>query len=94
MRDNLTLLHISGSIDTKNAKEFSKDVFDESVFSTPAAHTAYRIMTGTQQRERIVYYPLYTFAVTVFRDVFPGITDSLLLASIKSDAVEMTLKKT
>ncbi|XP_071826184.1 hydroxysteroid 11-beta-dehydrogenase 1-like protein isoform X2 [Apostichopus japonicus] len=84
---------IIGSIDTKNAKEYSKAVFDENIFSTSATDTAHRIMKGTQERERIVYYPAYAFAYTVFRDILPGMTDKLLLASIKTDAVETVSKK-
>lgn len=79
---------IIGSIDTQNAKKYSRAVFDETIFSTSAVDTANRIMRGTQLRERTVYFPRYTFAITVFRDIAPGLIDRLLLSSIKSDAVK------
>ncbi|XP_071788179.1 hydroxysteroid 11-beta-dehydrogenase 1-like protein isoform X2 [Asterias amurensis] len=85
---------VIGSIDTPNAKEFSKDVMDNNFFYTTASSTAYRIMTGTSNREREVFYPWYqTRPMLLLRDVAPPLVELAMKLTVKQEIIEKVLKE-
>ncbi|XP_071788180.1 hydroxysteroid 11-beta-dehydrogenase 1-like protein isoform X3 [Asterias amurensis] len=86
---------VIGSIDTANGQEFSKGVMnnDKLVFQT-ASSTAYRVMTGTSNREREVFYPwIHTRPVLLLRDVAPSLIEFALKLYVKEEVVEKLQKE-
>ncbi|XP_038057984.1 hydroxysteroid 11-beta-dehydrogenase 1-like protein [Patiria miniata] len=86
-------IFVIGSIDTPNAREYSKKVMASGLFFTTSSSTGYRIMTGTANREREVFYPAYeTLFAPLLRDLAPRVLEAIMKLTFNSDFLDEILK--
>ncbi|XP_077573617.1 hydroxysteroid 11-beta-dehydrogenase 1-like protein [Stigmatopora nigra] len=71
-----------GLIDTDSAMEKVKDV--SSVPAYPASEAALNIIKTAATKERELFYPWYTYIVTLVRDFFPASRDYVIQKSYKN----------
>ncbi|XP_022083109.1 hydroxysteroid 11-beta-dehydrogenase 1-like protein [Acanthaster planci] len=82
-------MFVIGAIDTPNALEYAKEVMTTNLFLTTSSSTAYRILTGTANREREVYYPLNEILpLPLLRDSAPRLLEVFIRMTIKSEFLE------
>ncbi|XP_022100515.1 hydroxysteroid 11-beta-dehydrogenase 1-like protein isoform X3 [Acanthaster planci] len=86
-------MFVLGAISTQNAIDSVKGMVRTNAYVTMPSETAYRIMTGTANREREVYYPLHqTLLVLLLRDSAPRLLEALMQVMVKPEAREELLK--
>ncbi len=85
---------ISGQINTTAAKETASHLMDvDKIYLTSSEDSAYRIMTGTSNRERQVFYPLSAHYFRGVRDFLPGVIERLGLTMFNADGLAEVMKK-
>ncbi|XP_033625378.1 corticosteroid 11-beta-dehydrogenase isozyme 1-like [Asterias rubens] len=87
-------IFVLGQINTSAAKNVASRLMDvDNLYLTSAEDAAYRIMTGTTNRERRVYYPLSAHFFRGWRDFLPGVVDRLVMRMYNADELAEVMKK-
>ncbi|XP_038057983.1 hydroxysteroid 11-beta-dehydrogenase 1-like protein isoform X2 [Patiria miniata] len=82
-----------GSISTERALDNSKGTMYTGMYITTPSSTAYRIMAGTTNREREVFYPRHqTLIFPILRDLAPQLLEALMQQTVKPEVRENLLK--
>ncbi|XP_038076707.1 hydroxysteroid 11-beta-dehydrogenase 1-like protein [Patiria miniata] len=84
---------VLGGINTTTVAQDTTKIFLPQTFSTTPYDTALRIIKGTANREREVYYPFQAFQITKMRDFAPVLMERIIQSqTLNQDTISKILK--
>ncbi|XP_022100517.1 hydroxysteroid 11-beta-dehydrogenase 1-like protein B isoform X4 [Acanthaster planci] len=86
-------IFVLGSISTRNAIDHAEGMLRTYQYVTTPSETAHRIMTGTANREREVYFPLHQIVLLpLLRDSAPRLLEALMHGVVKPEVRDELLR--